>query len=136
MTHFWCHNEVEQGTWYRRASDTTVEVVGAQKYSKIVIFYYSAKAWVKAQSLSSNTKIKPKLGLGSSSKMKSMKGSKLDNFRLIASIYLLIYFYQLTTTHGKIERSIKLWLHNKSLEFVPHHLVQQHQLSFFASHMK
>ena len=93
MTHFWPHNEVEQWPRYRRASNPTLEVVRRQKYSKIAIFYYFIKARGKARSStpkarSSNTKIEHRLGLGSSSKMKSSKSSKLDNFRLVAPLLL------------------------------------------------
>ena len=91
MTYFCPHIEVEQRPRYRRASNPTLEVIQRQKCSKITIFYYFAKARVKARSStskarSSNTKIEPRLGLGSSSKMKSSNSSKLDNFRLVAPL--------------------------------------------------
>ena len=91
MTYFCPHIEVEQRPRYRRASNPTLEVIQRQKCSKITIFYYFAKARVKARSStskarSSNTKIEPRLGLDSSSKMKSSNSSKLDNFRLVAPL--------------------------------------------------
>ena len=101
MTYFCPHIEVEQRPRYRRASNPTLEVIQRQKCSKITIFYYFAKARVKARSStskarSSNTKIEPRLGLGSSSKMKSSNSSKLDNFRLVAPLVM--------TRHSSVPR--------------------------------
>ena len=122
LTYFCPHIEVEQRPRYRRASNPTLEVIQRQKCSKITIFYYFAKARVKARSStskarSSNTKIEPRLGLGSSSKMKSSNSSKLDNFRLVAPLVFTAIFENRKRRLGyiKVCHISKAFLQNKNI---------------------